>query len=102
MLSGRLFCGFIAAPSFLSALEEANPYTVALFLSGEEEYLTRLSIGADEWIGKYLSLPFSLSKIDPLQKHIHSLVSRLAPSLKKELPLLSLIPLAEEATDVPS
>lgn len=99
MVESRLFFGFAATPSFLEEVAQKDAYTVALFLGGTETYLTRLTIEGEEWIGKFLPLPFDLRNLEPLGANIYSLAKRLVPAFE-EAPLFVKASGYEEAARV--
>lgn len=78
MLDMKLFMAFLPDRPFACALEKANPYLVALFLN-KEDYLQEIIYEGNHCYGKLLSNMATLSQIEDMEKHLISLLTRLAP-----------------------
>jgi hypothetical protein len=74
----KLFLGFSPDPLFEQHLQFANPYVLSLFI-GKEEYLQEITHAQKRYLGKFLS-PFpTLDQLEDTEKHLISLLQRLAP-----------------------
>jgi hypothetical protein len=78
MFDLKVFLGFAQNELFQKELRETNPYLTTLFI-GKEEYLQEISHLGKRYLGKYLP-PFpTLDQLEDLEKHLLSLLNKLAP-----------------------
>jgi hypothetical protein len=74
----KLFLGFKPDPFFQQEFGRASLY-LRTFLIGREEYLQEVHLQEEQWLGKWLG-PFpTLEQLVDLEKHLLSLLGRLAP-----------------------
>lgn len=85
----RLFLGFAPDELFSQELKRANPYLVTLLI-GKEEYLAEVVQRGNRYLGKYLFVHPTLDQLEDLEKHLMSLLHKLAPhySFAKNPPVL--------------
>jgi hypothetical protein len=78
MFDLKLFLGFLPDEAFQGQLLQTNPYLTALFI-GKEEYLQEINHQGKRYLGKHLSSFPTLDQLEDLEKHILSLLHKLAP-----------------------
>ena len=78
MLEVKLFLGFFPDDAFFTELKKANPYLVSLFV-GKEDYLQDIVYDGKRCFGKQLELMPTTCQIEDVEKHLLSLLARLAP-----------------------
>jgi hypothetical protein len=79
LLDLRLFVGFELSSCLKKEFEKANPHLVHLFTSSDN-YLQKASVESKDYLGKYTSFPLTLNDLIDIEKHLTSLLRRLAPS----------------------
>lgn len=79
MFDLKLFLGFAVDELFHKKLQEANPYLLSLFI-GKEDYLKEISYQGKNYLGKYLPAFPTFDQLEDVEKHLHSLLSKLVPS----------------------
>jgi hypothetical protein len=78
MFDLKVFLGFAQNELFQKELQQANPYLTSLFI-GKEEYLQEIAHLGKHYLGKYLPLFPTLDQLEDLEKHLLSLLHKLAP-----------------------
>lgn len=78
MFDLKLFLGFAADEIFHKELSTTNPYLISLFV-GKEGYLQEISHQGRCYLGKYFHSFPTLEHIEDLEKHLVSILRRLAP-----------------------
>jgi hypothetical protein len=78
-------------PLFDQELKKTNPHLLSLFV-GKEEYLEEVVQSKKRYLGKYVTQP-SLDHMIDLEKHLLSLLNKLAPryTFEKNPPVLVVI-----------
>ena len=78
MFDLKLFLGFSTDDSFQQELKLTNPYIVSQFI-GREEYLHEVTYQDKYYLGKYLSVYPTPDQLEDLERHLLSLLNKLAP-----------------------
>jgi hypothetical protein len=73
-----LFLGLKTDDSFENLLALTNPY-LATLLIGKEEYLQNMELRGERYLGKFLQVHPTLEHLEDMEKHILSLLQKLAP-----------------------
>lgn len=92
MFERKLFLGYLIDACYEKHLSKANPQLLSLFTSPNGEYLHQLLHQDQNYLGRFLPSPHSLSDIELLKPHIFSLLKRLAPDYTYENSQLWLFP----------
>lgn len=79
MFDLKIFLGFPRNEAFQKEIKRANPYLLSLFI-GKEDYLRELDHDGLPYLGKYLPSFPTIEQLEDLEKHLVSLLHKLAPS----------------------
>lgn len=88
----ELFLGFSLTSGFLDKFQKLNPDICSLFIQKNSNYLQKIYINNDVFIGKFVGQIVDIDKLQLIQTHIFSVLKKLVPDYNYENDSLVLFP----------
>ena len=92
MENTELFLGFLLTPDFLDKFQKLNPQVCSLFIQKHSDYLQKVILDNQIFIGKFVGQIADLDKLELVETHIFSILKKLVSDYNFENDSLVLFP----------
>lgn len=95
MLESQVFLGIKELPLLEETLQKNSPQFLALFIQDHPDYLQRVYLHQQPYLGRFLGSHVDLSCLDLIEENIYSLLHRLASDYPFQEADLELFPVIQ-------